>query len=665
VGGNGSAGTNGAGNAPGTVKGGFGGMGGMGGPAAANNANGNNGGNGAKGGKATVNASGAGVTTQALGGMAGAGGPGSDGGPAGNSTRGGNGGNAGVTDMPGPTDNGDATASAKSLTGNAYAEAIGDANPQLLPAGSGGPGGNGSRRGGNGGNGAAGGNGEATATAVAADANATTLAAGGHGGEGGAGGNGNLGTFTRNDVRIGGAGGNGAPGGNAMATSTAQGSGGKADATAAGGAGGFGGAGGNANGGRPGLNYDGIGGAGGNGANGGNATAIATAEDGPEASAIATAGNGGNVGVGGAGRLRNGARGGSAGDGGTAVATASALNLGGDADATARATAGNGGAKNPNSNNPPRARPGNATATATATAPYGTATATPTATNGLGEFGSAIARGVISGLNGDADSGSLYRASRNAQITSITAEAKAPIPQGGRGQAQSEAAAGDATAFFSFKPNTTLNSFAGAVGDPLSSDVVATSVGKPNVIRGLEIGRGGHQLGLVELGGLYPTSSSGGSAVFFSSVSFEFNPTALGSPYFAVGLEDGQLSGGGFDLLNFEVLENGVPAVQSVFTTAESALAYFNDQVLDLGALRPGSNGLIDLTFDLSLTGHIAGDGFAIDLAVADVPEPRSAVLLATGLALVFGLARRRALLGSLHIAAPKPIRASQPRSQT
>jgi hypothetical protein len=80
-----------------------------------------------------------------------------------------------------------------------------------------------------------------------------------------------------------------------------------------------------------------------------------------------------------------------------------------------------------------------------------------------------------------------------------------------------------------------------------------------------------------------------------------------------------------------------------MFTTTDSALAYFNDQVLELGALRPGSNGLIDLTFDLSLRGHVAGDGFAIDLAVANVPEPRSVVLLAAGLALVFGLARRRA----------------------
>ena len=125
----------------------------------------------------------------------------------------------------------------------------------------------------------------------------------------------------------------------------------------------------------------------------------------------------------------------------------------------------------------------------------------------------------------------------------------------------------------------------------------------------------------------------------------------------STGSEDGQLSGGRFDLLDFEALVYGVRAVQSVFTTTESALVYFDDQVLDLGSLSPGSDGLIDLTFDLSLAGRVAGDGFANDLAVADVPEPRSSVLLATGLALVFGLARRRAALGSLRLAAPKPIR--------
>jgi len=54
---------------------------------------------------------------------------------------------------------------------------------------------------------------------------------------------------------------------------------------------------------------------------------------------------------------------------------------------------------------------------------------------------------------------------------------------------------------------------------------------------------------------------------------------------------------------------------------------------------------LADWRVLLSLTGHVAGDGFAIDLAVADVPEPRSAVLLAAGLAPVFGLAGRRAPL--------------------
>jgi hypothetical protein len=36
--------------------------------------------------------------------------------------------------------------------------------------------------------------------------------------------------------------------------------------------------------------------------------------------------------------------------------------------------------------------------------------------------------------------------------------------------------------------------------------------------------------------------------------------------------------------MDFEVLVNSVPAAQSVFTTPESTLAYFDDQALDLGA---------------------------------------------------------------------------------
>jgi hypothetical protein len=69
----------------------------------------------------------------------------------------------------------------------------------------------------------------------------------------------------------------------------------------------------------------------------------------------------------------------------------------------------------------------------------------------------------------------------------------------------------------------------------------------------------------------------------------------------STGSEDGQLSGGGFDLLDFEALVNGVPAVQSVFTTTESALAYFDDQVLDLGSPLSGGARRVCLVITIDL----------------------------------------------------------------
>ena len=100
-----------------------------------------------------------------------------------------------------------------------------------------------------------------------------------------------------------------------------------------------------------------------------------------------------------------------------------------------------------------------------------------------------------------------------------------PIPVGGAGKVNAEAVVGNAAPLPALKPNLTLNSFVAAVGDPLLSDVIATSAGKPNVISGLGIDTGaGDQLGLLEMGGLYPDVASGASATFGASSMFSFDP---------------------------------------------------------------------------------------------------------------------------------------------
>jgi hypothetical protein len=369
--------------------------------------------------------------------------------------------------------------------------------------------------------------------------------------------------------------------------------------------------------------------------------AVATAMDGPSALANVTAGNGGNAGLGGTGpqaTTQNGAPG-KAGNGGTANATATDTNSNGDANAVASAQAGSGGLTGipvKPGQPPDRALPGNATATATATAPKGDATASPTAINGLGKGGTATAMGMATGQGGVDNPAARTAQSSDTQRVQIGSAASSPIPAGAMGQVQAEAMVGVAAALPALKPNSTLNAFVAAVGDPLLSDVLATSAGKPHVTSGLGINNGAEQVGLFEMGGLYPNLASGAPAVYTASASFSFDPAQLAGNSFRVGLQDAQWTGNGFDGLLFQITSGGTPFLSQSFTSLSSAISFFNDQVLNIGSIAPDSSGLLDLDFNFQLTAHAPGDGFAIDLAiaqVASVPEPPSWMLLATAIA--------------------------------
>jgi hypothetical protein len=203
----------------------------------------------------------------------------------------------------------------------------------------------------------------------------------------------------------------------------------------------------------------------------------------------------------------------------------------------------------------------------------------------------------------------------------------------GMGQVQGAAIVGVAAALPMLKPNTTFNAFAVGIGDPLLSDIITTSASAPGVLRNLGVLTGGDQLGLVELGALYPAISSGATTTYRARSEFSFDPAQLSQGLFQVGLQDGQFTGAGFDILDFTLLENGNEVLDRKFTHLSDALAFFDDNTLSLGEIAPGSNGLVNLQFGLALTAHNAGDGFAVDFAIAAVPEPAQALLL-----LSFGL---------------------------
>ena len=383
------------------------------------------------------------------------------------------------------------------------------------------------------------------------------------------------------------------------------------------------------------------GGPGGNGGTGGIGRAEATTGNGTNATAEAVGGDGGNAGVGGQGQnpILNGADG-KAGAGQLATAIAKSTNAAGDTTARATASGGDGGGRG-TSSTPIIGTAGSASAATEATAKTGNALATSFAETGLGRGGTAIAGSIANGASGEViDVGTAN--SNPGRAGKARGMANSPIPAGAMGAVSGQAQAAIAASLPMLKPNTTLNSFASAIEEPLLADVLSTSLGKPNVLAGLGIGNGGNALALAALGGLYPSLGSGASTVYRSSVEFVVDRTGLLNAELLVGLQDGQATGAGFDSLDFAIIEDGNLILDRIFTSLSSALAFFDDRVLDLGSITPDESGVLDLQFDLAVTAHNAGDGFAIDLVVAAVPEPSTLLMLLTGaVAVGVGLLRR------------------------
>ncbi len=597
-------------------------------------------GKGGAGGKAgsasaigTTSAANGTATAIATGGIPGAGGRSGDGGGNGNV-----GGAAGVANPNGATtDAGNALAETEATNGGSTKSTATGGGPNLDPQNAatraaGGRGGNASQNGGVGGTGAEGGDATAFATTRGGAGTSEATTTGGRGGQGGLGGTANSPT-----AAFGGAGGVGGNGGDARSVAMTAGAG-SSTATATGGNGGGGGSGGNGIGAR-----GAAGGRGGDGGVGGIGRAEATTGNGTNATAEAVGGDGGNAGVGGQGQnpILNGADG-KAGAGQLATAIAKSTNLAGDTTARAMASGGDGGGRGTNST-PIIGTAGSASAAADATA-TGNAFAPAFAETGLGRGGTAIAGGIANGASGEVIDNA-DATSNPGRAGKARAMANSPIPAGAMGAVSGQAQAAIAASLPMLKPNTTLNSFASAIEEPLPADVLSTSLGKPNVLAGLGIGNGGNALALAALGALYPSLGSGASTVYRSSVEFVVDRTGLLNTELLVGLQDGQATGAGFDSLRFAITKDGNLTLDRIFTSVSSALAFFDDRVLDLGSITPDESGVLDLQFDLAVTAHNAGDGFAIDLAVAAVPEPSTLLMVLTCVMMVIGvgLLRRRA----------------------
>ena len=80
-----------------------------------------------------------------------------------------------------------------------------------------------------------------------------------------------------------------------------------------------------------------------------------------------------------------------------------------------------------------------------------------------------------------------------------------------------------------------------------------------------------------------------------------------------------QNAGTGFTSLHFSITREGAVVEDQTFATSAAATTYFNDHVLDLGALKANVTGTLDLTFLMEMTTLDNGSRYGANFLVADV----------------------------------------------
>jgi hypothetical protein len=136
---------------------------------------------------------------------------------------------------------------------------------------------------------------------------------------------------------------------------------------------------------------------------------------------------------------------------------------------------------------------------------------------------------------------------------------------------------------------------------------------------------------------------------YHTQLSYTLAGANLTSRDLLVGLLTPTITGGGLqqgDSLTFEIDRQGVTIFSQIFTSNAALQAFFQDNVLDLGAENAGlSGGNLTLDFKFDFNSSASGAGFSEGLVfgvAAPAPEPSSCVLLALG---ALGLLARAAQL--------------------
>jgi hypothetical protein len=325
---------------------------------------------------------------------------------------------------------------------------------------------------------------------------------------------------------------------------------------------------------------------GGAGGNGGNASSMYTASNPGGGTIVATA-----TAQSGAGGSTFGA--GTPGNSGDATANINISNMNNTAMATANAFAGLAGVNFSNSASGTR---GVATSMAHATTTGGFLADATAIVNGRNPFANAVA---------DTSNGILNMMSLSATANPVDSSTTTQVHAYGR----------VGSSFDSFPGGTVAH----GSGLPVESDVDNNLSGDPIVTAAYHSPDGKTPLALAALNLISPNLAPALTTTFSASASFSFDVSTLQSGNLLVGLLDPISSGPGFTSLHFSIEREGAIVEDQTFATMAAATMYFDDNPLDLSALKAGVTGTLDLEFSLEMTTFDNGTRYGVNFLVADV----------------------------------------------
>jgi hypothetical protein len=165
-----------------------------------------------------------------------------------------------------------------------------------------------------------------------------------------------------------------------------------------------------------------------------------------------------------------------------------------------------------------------------------------------------------------------------------------------------------------------FSAMAKTAGLPLSGNVNTQLLGDPNVTAAYNPPDGNHTaLALLAMGVNTPNQVPAATPTLSVTADYSFDLSMLTGGKLLVGLLDPSSAGPGFTSLRFTIEREGTLVEDQTFTTLAGAMGYFNDHVLDLGAMNFGVAGTLDLSISLEMTSLDNATRFGTTLLIADV----------------------------------------------